>query len=284
VLRVLGSLLVVLVACDLGSVDPEPIDPGQSSTSAACSGACHGSGPSAAPPTDTTGHTTSASIGVGAHAQHLKAADWHKAVECGSCHKVPEQIGDVGHIDTELPAELTFGGMGTGATWNRDTQTCTNSYCHGATLSNAVGTETGTDAGGTAMEPVWTQVDGSQAQCGSCHGAPPPAPHPADPDCGKCHPTMNPGAGMKIAYPDLHIDGRVDVIDTASCDSCHGQNGQSAPPKDTLGNVATTATGVGAHAQHMASSTWHAPINCVECHKVPAGLNDRGTSTRRPRS
>lgn len=271
------ALALAVAACDLGSVDPEPIDPGATETSTACSGACHGTGGEASPPRDTAGRSDTTAIGVGAHAAHLETSGWHKRVECGSCHQVPEQIGDPGHLDTALPAELTFGGMGSGAAWNRDTQTCSNTYCHGATLSNTVGGMTGGTAGGTATEPRWTLVDTSQAQCGSCHGAPPPAPHPDNPDCGRCHPTMNPGAGLEIAYGELHIDGRVDVVDATACDSCHGSNGRSEPPLDTLGNLATTARGVGAHAQHMTgASPWHAPINCAECHTVPAGVNDQG--------
>ena len=270
-------LCVVFAGCDLGAADPEPIDPTENAASEACSGACHGSGPQAAPPRDTAGRSDSGSVGVGAHAQHFAPSQWHKRVECGSCHQVPEQIGDPGHIDTALPAELTFGGMGAGGAWNHDTQTCTNTYCHGATLSNTIDGATGGTAGGSATEPKWTLVDTSQAQCGSCHGAPPPAPHPTNTDCGTCHPTMNPGAGMVIAYPELHIDGHLDVINAAACDSCHGSNGQSAPPKDTLNNIATTFKGVGAHSQHLASnSTWHATINCTECHAVPAGINDQG--------
>ncbi|MEO8701885.1 MAG: CxxxxCH/CxxCH domain-containing protein [Kofleriaceae bacterium] len=269
--------VMCVVACDLGSHDPEPVDPTESTVSTACSGACHGAGGEASPPSDTLGRTDSSAVGVGAHAQHLGTSTWHKRVECGSCHRVPEQVGDPGHIDTALPAELTFGGMGEGAAWSHDNQTCTNSYCHGATLSNTIDSTTGSTAGGNATEPVWTKVDGSQAQCGSCHGAPPPAPHPTNPDCGTCHPTMNPGGGMVIAYPELHIDGHLDVVSTAACDSCHGASGQSAPPKDTVGNTLPSARGVGAHAQHLvANSPWHAPINCVECHKVPAGVNDQG--------
>ena len=76
------------------AANADPVDPTQGQASTACSGACHGSGGQANPPTDTTGHTTPSSIGVGAHEAHVNASDWHKRVECGSCHKVPEQIGD----------------------------------------------------------------------------------------------------------------------------------------------------------------------------------------------
>lgn len=271
-------LCLFIAACDLGSHPVEDAGPGTSTqTSTACSSVCHGSEGVAAPPRDTKGRSDTMALGVGAHRAHLDSSKWHKRVECATCHTVPEQIGDPGHIDDDLPAEVTLRGLGEGGAWDRTAQTCTNTYCHGATLSNSVGPGASGTAGGTATEPTWTLVDGSQAQCGSCHGAPPPAPHPPGDDCGSCHPTMNPGAGMVIAYPELHIDGHLDVVNTASCDSCHGQNGQSAPPKDTNGNVATNLPGVGAHAAHMTtSSTWHAKIDCVECHKVPAGVNDQG--------
>jgi predicted CxxxxCH...CXXCH cytochrome family protein len=271
-------VLAALAACDLGSHPVDDAGTGTTSeSSTACSSSCHGSEGVAAPPRDTSGRSDLASIGVGAHRQHLGSSTWHKRIECATCHVVPQEIGAPGHLDSELPAEVRLAGIGDGGVWNRDAQTCSSTYCHGATLTNKSGTETGGSAGGTATEPVWTRVDGSQSQCGSCHGAPPPAPHPPGADCGSCHPTMNPGAGMEIAYPELHIDGKLDVIDTAACDSCHGANGQAAPPRDTLGNTATSARGVGAHAAHLtAGSPWHAPIGCNECHRVPAGINDQG--------
>ena len=216
-----AALLVGAAACNLGDYEPDPslqIDAGiDSPASLACSGACHGSGDQAAPPTDTSGLSDTSYTGVGAHQVHLSGSDWHKPVDCESCHVVPLEIGAVGHIDTELPAEITPTGMMEGTAWNG--ATCTNSYCHGSALT-----------GGTDREPQWTQIDGSASECGSCHGAPPPAPHPADPDCGSCHPSMNPGDGMVIAYPELHIDGHLDVLDAQSCDSCHGSGGASSPP------------------------------------------------------
>ena len=49
--------------------------------------------------------------------------------------------------------------------WNPATGTCASTYCHGST-----------QLGGAHKVPVWTQVDGTQKTCGSCHGDPPPAP------------------------------------------------------------------------------------------------------------
>src|SRR5512143_3518187 len=122
-------------------------------------------------------------IGVGAHRMHLGTSTMHKRIECAVCHKVPNEIGDPGHLDTPLPAELTFGGIAEGSVWNHDTATCSNTYCHGATLTNNLGGQSSA-AGGATTVPVWTLVDGSQSQRTSCHGFPPPAPHPQASDCG----------------------------------------------------------------------------------------------------
>ena len=284
-------LTALLGACDLGNHE---VDDGGTNTntgpSTGCSGTCHGQGDSIAPPRDTAGRTDLSSIGVGAHQAHLAPSDWHQKFACQTCHKVPTEVGDPGHMfvlgangaltkDT-LPAELTVGGLGTGVTWDHDTATCTNSYCHGDTL-NQVDPATNMivmGAGGTITRPVWTLLDGTQKACGSCHGNPPPTPHPQNEDCGVCHQSMNPGdfALGKISYPELHINGRVEVSSTQPCDSCHGSNGQSAPPRDAHNNLSTAAPGVGAHAQHMVgSSTWHAPIACNECHQVPGSTTDQ---------
>lgn len=284
-------VLLVVAACDLGNHEvPDAGNPSTSGPSTGCSGSCHGQGDSIAPPSDTSGRTDLASIGVGAHQAHLASSDWHKRFTCNTCHRVPEQVGELGHIlvagangvpvSDPLPAELEVSGMGTGVTWDRATATCTNSYCHGDTL-HQVDPMTNTvvmGAGGTNTQPVWTNLDGTQKACGSCHGTPPPSPHPQTSDCGLCHQSMNPGdfALGKISYPELHINGRVDVTSTQACDSCHGSNGQSSPPRDAHGNTATTSPGVGAHAQHMtSSSTWHAPIACNECHAVPGSTTDQ---------
>lgn len=288
--KIIVAVATLLAACDLGQHDVADDDPTVTGPSTGCSGTCHGAGESIAPPRDTSGRSDLASIGVGAHQAHLASSNWHKRFACETCHKVPDQVGTPGHMfvagangaltKDPLPAELTVSGLGTGVTWNHATATCTNSYCHGDTL-NQVDPSTNTvvmGAGGTITQPVWTVTDGTQKACGACHGNPPPAPHPQNEDCGLCHQSMNPGdfAAGKFSYPELHINGLVEVSSTQPCDSCHGKNGQSSPPKDAHGNTATTFAGVGAHAQHMtATSTWHAPIACNECHQVPGSTTDQ---------
>jgi len=110
---------------------------------------------------------------------------------------VPGADNDLGHRDTALPAELSWGALATndGAAPSWNGTSCSGNYCHGSTLA---------DGGAT---PVWTTVDGSQAACGSCHGLPPGGPHPPDVDCSRCHPNID--AGLNFIAPQQHIDGVV---------------------------------------------------------------------------
>ena len=240
-----------------GKVDVAPLT---------CS-SCHGEGGTAAPPVDTKGNEDPSSIGVGAHRKHLTASAWHREVTCNSCHVVPEKVGDPGHADTALPAEIVWGGLAnanaTSPVWDHDAATCSGSYCHGATLD-----------GGALQDPIWTQVDGTQAQCTSCHGNPPGGAHPTRSDCSTCH-------GAVIA-PDgsflngaKHIDGKVDV-GNLSCSSCHGSNANAAPPVDLSGESATTRVTVGAHQAHLGPSEWHAEVACATCHTVPTAIDSVG--------
>ena len=140
-LSVAASL--ALGGCDLGHLDAPSGETPIAGPSSGCSGACHGEGDLMAPPRDTARRTDLASIGVGAHTAHLQASGWHKRFACETCHVVPEQVGDPGHIFVQtangpvkdpLPAEVVFTGLGTGASWDHDIATCTSSYCHGDTL------------------------------------------------------------------------------------------------------------------------------------------------------
>lgn len=233
-------------------------------TNQACN-SCHGSATNNAPPKDTLGNTASNTRGVGAHQQHLATTNRFKPVACNDCHRVPGAVTSVGHIDTPLPAELAFSARA-GTTTQRNGSRCSNNDCHGATLG----------AGGTATAPIWTNQDGSQAQCTSCHGNPPPLPHPQVADCGQCHPNVQLGQPTTFTDPLKHVDGTVDVNNNAACNSCHGGT-NNAPPKDTGGNTTTTSRGVGAHQAHvLTGSTWHKDTTCDQCHRVPAQVSSTG--------
>jgi predicted CxxxxCH...CXXCH cytochrome family protein len=244
----LVTLCTTLIGClsSLDTPDPASQPPPNSDPQAGCALGCHGTDSSNAPPTSISGAPT-----------------WHRQIECADCHVVPETASAPGHIDGDNKAEVTFAMIaGPNAAWSGTT--CTT-QCHGsATL------------GGAHSTPLWTQVDGSQSTCGSCHGVPPPAPHPTDSNCASCHPTMEEGS-LTFRDPASHINGVVDVIQGATgCTSCHGSPASSAPPTDLGGNTANTAQGVGAHVAHLATSTWHRAITCTNCHVVPNAIDAPG--------
>lgn len=244
----------------LGGIEATGNDqaPPNADPQAGCALACHGTDNSNAPPKSIAGATDTTAVAVGAHQAHMNPSPtWHLRVACADCHVVPADVGSPGHMDGDNKAELTFSARAGATTW--DGTTCT-SRCHG-------------DAawGGTKTNPTWTVVDGSQVTCGSCHGAPPPAPHPQEMNCATCHPTMEDNS-LAFRDPDKHIDGVIDLVGagaTGGCTGvCHGST-NSAPPKDLAGNTAPTAKGVGAHQAHLRTSTWRKDIPCASCHTVP---------------
>ncbi len=230
---------------------------------------CHGSLDNAAPPRSVAGSTSTTEIGVGAHQTHLNGGKNSRPVSCSECHLVPTSVGDPGHIDSPLPAEVIFGSLANAseiaANWDRTTATC-NTYCHGKSLP-----------GGKHTTPTWTKVDGTEAACGSCHGLPPPPPHPfATDNCDQCHaPTAGPN--LTIANRNTHVDGVVQGAGGA-CDSCHGDPTRDplispAPPKDLKHNTASTK--VGAHLKHLTAAN-SVDVTCDSCHKVPKTVGDPG--------
>ena len=173
-------------------------------------------------------------------------------------------LGWRGHAARAVTARGARRGLGENAAWDDVAGSCT-SYCHGASL-----------AGGTNPTPRWATGEAGQATCGSCHGVPPPAPHPTGTDCASCHPTMEEGS-MTFRDPTRHIDGVVDVIvGVGGCTSCHGSATSSAPPTDLDGNTARTFAGVGAHQAHLAASDWRHEITCSNCHVVPTDIDSPG--------
>ncbi len=266
----LGLLVALVTGCmgTVESMDGTDMPPPSQDPLAGCATGCHGDDNSNAPPKSVSGATDTTSIAVGAHQAHMNATpSWHLKVECADCHVVPMAVGDPGHIDGDNKAEVMFSTRAAGAAnvtpmWNGST--CTTG-CHGTTAW-----------GGTKVAPIWTQVDGTQSTCGSCHGAPPPAPHPTGTNCAQCHPTMEDNS-LTFRDPASHINGVLDLTDpgaTGGCSTCHGSTTNAAPPKDLAGNM--TGAKVGAHQAHLKTSTWRHDIPCSSCHVVPLTQNAPG--------
>jgi predicted CxxxxCH...CXXCH cytochrome family protein len=188
------TLLLNLLACLTAEERPEP----------ACT-ACHGTeGVGAGPPAALGGVTDPAHRGVGAHERHREPSV-SLEVPCPECHLVPRRLDDPGHVDTEWPAEVGWGNGDIAKLraepFDADAQTCAV-YCHSA-------------SGAGEPEPSWT---GGPMACTSCHGDPPPPPHPeGDTACAECH------AAGGSANPTAHVDGVVQYdVEGVACELCHG--------------------------------------------------------------
>ena len=196
---------------------------------------CHGS-TNPAPPRDLGGSTAIASPGVGAHQKHLTAGSISSATLCSDCHSVPTGLRSPGHVDSPLPAEVPMNSslartvtneVGTPdhtntlpqfspePSWSAGSLSCANTYCHG-NFKN----------GNPTFAPVWNDVTGTQAACGTCHGDPsrataalrarPKTPaeggtHPAETACADCHsPVVD--ASLKFVDKSKHINGKLEVF------------------------------------------------------------------------
>ena len=226
--------------------------------------ACHGGDDNAAPPTSTTGLTSTTEVAVGAHQTHVAGGALRGPIPCQECHVVPTTAVEPTHMDG-LPAEVVWGVIaqtgGLMPAWDATSETCAV-YCHGVSLD-----------GGSHTTPRWTIVDGTEAACGSCHGLPPPAPHPPRSDCWKCHgETVNELGEIDLAG-GKHVNGIVDVA-ALGCQSCHGGPDNAAPPVSTTGTTDTTDIGVGAHQTHLRDGWLSRAVPCAECHMVPTDPKD----------
>ena len=239
---------------------------------------CHGDAAtqSPAPPRGAKGETSTAERAVGAHQRHLSGGAVRGPVGCTECHVLPTDLSHVnGQVDLRWGPLATSGGAA--PVWNG--ASCASTYCHGGTLA----------AGGSNTQPKWTQVDGTQAACGTCHGVPPPTTtgHPSVTGgltaCAQCHPATVKADGTIDVAGGKHMNGVLDVA-TLSCTTCHGDatraTNPAAPPKGTKGETATTAIAVGAHQTHLGGSALRAAIACTECHVVPTSTShENGTPT-----
>lgn len=212
--------------------DPEITDPSlhidglvQAPSGMGCD-ACHGTGPTGAPPPDLSGNTATSALGVGAHQAHLQASEFRGPIPCGDCHLVPAGVGAPGHLGEDHIAEVfpdvegfvsRAEAQGSTPVWNRDTATCSGVYCHGGSPMEA-----GDTAPDIIRNPVWTDVGNDQVVCGSCHGLPPTTgfhnPTIQLTDCHNCHPDTVDASGAIIitgepgAERSKHINGLVDTF------------------------------------------------------------------------
>ena len=237
---------------------------------------CHGGAENVtgAPPRTTWGNDADF-VRIGVHTSHVTAGALAPAFDCAVCHVKPADVLSPGHVDGSTAA-VVFGGIASTRTtpsWDRSTATCSSTYCHGATLG-----------GGTNKAPDWTMPGQGQAACGTCHGLPPPAPHPevaADlTRCAACHGLTIDAAGLVIppAAGGKHLDGVVEAAghaaswmdqasagfhaypanrDIAACTSCHGADLSG-------GNAGVSCSSC--HDANLPASVASWRVNCLMCH------------------
>jgi len=200
-----GTLKKSCLTCHSGAKGPEECN------------TCHGSSKNAAPPKALNFQTTTTYRGVGAHQNHLTDSDISMAIHCTECHAVPTVMSASGHLGTP-PAEVVFNdslaktqtkGVDIAAnppkldTSNPDSIRCNNTYCHG-NFTN-----------GNKFSPRWTEVDSTQAACGTCHSLPPPSPHLQVADCDlACHNDVVTKVRGVLTIKDKtkHINGKLNLF------------------------------------------------------------------------
>jgi predicted CxxxxCH...CXXCH cytochrome family protein len=220
---------------------------------------CHGGDDLAngAPPKATWGNGADA-VRIGAHTRHLTPSAIAPAAECTACHAVPADALAPGHVDGGT-AEVVFARAPEGATptWDRPNATCSGTYCHGGGL-----------AGGTNTAPIWTRLGEGQADCGSCHGLPPPSPHPLVrgglADCNICHADTVDATGTVIPPADggKHLDGLVEATGGHAPEFIDPSSGEFHAYAANRG-VGTCQT---CHGEALDGVGGMTPVGCTTCH------------------
>lgn len=174
-----------------------------------------------APPRALDGSISTTTPGVGAHASHLYENDFGSEILCSTCHKVPQSVFVNGHLGDDGKAELNFGRLsnkgGANPVYSFSSNTCSDTYCHGNFAFSKDSSAfpfvyIAPAITGNNKTVKWNQVDGTQAECGSCHGLPPDGHIVfALTDCVSCHYTVV-NAQAEIIDPTKHINGIIDVF------------------------------------------------------------------------
>ncbi|MFH1701727.1 MAG: CxxxxCH/CxxCH domain-containing protein [Candidatus Zixiibacteriota bacterium] len=180
--------------------------------------ACHGGlfDSTGAPPYALDRSINDTILAVGSHYIHLYGSEISDGISCNSCHIVPEHPWDLVHFDysiyngpgiSDSIAEIVWGGIAdSGGIWDRETRTCSDTYCHG-NFKN----------GYPDNSPVWTESD--QTLCGSCHDDGSNILHMNrdhilhyyfDIGCENCH-AATVDEHLKIIGLEFHVDGQFTV-------------------------------------------------------------------------
>ena len=236
---------------------------------------CHGSAANAAPPRDTLGNTATTAAGVGAHQAHVLGPRGIAApLACVFCHPLPAAIASPGHDDGTVNVT---GYTGTDPAllaavkdpgWSRATETCATSYCH----APFPGSEPG-----RVPAPRWTQVDGTQAFCGSCHGLPPTG-HPGLATgftlatCSVCHPETVTSGGVIDVTKGAHLNGKPDGFPG------HPDGWVAKGDPNFHGPAAAAAVASCQQCHTARPPALVSAITCASCHDAIAGGGDWTTS------
>jgi len=216
--------------------------------------------------TGTVTSNVSSDPKVGAHDTHMRSLNnMGKPVSCSDCHVVPATAFVSGHMNGDatpvwsnlaknietIPGSAIPYTYAKGAlipNYDSATGTCSNIYCHGATLTD-----------GTNTAPRWNDssyLTGNRANdCAKCHGNPPTtstkkAHDPVtEADCASCHPHNGTrDATDALAGHDFHINGNLEAM--KYCNSCHDYDTRGTKG-DLWGKNAISVESFGAHAMHI---------------------------------
>lgn len=193
---------------------------------------CHGGtdNETGAPPVDIDNRTEDLSFA--AHTSHVEETI-HSAWDCTQCHTKPTSVLSSGHLflddTTKGRADVTFAaGLSHVATYDADTLTCSNLYCHGdGRADNGTITTTSASLGCDGCHAAYTSGEGGWDTMSGRHDD-----HLAEAGlvCGDCHGATVSGTDTLVGVAN-HVDGDVDLTlgsvtySAGDCTgSCHGYN------------------------------------------------------------
>ncbi|HZV81844.1 MAG TPA: CxxxxCH/CxxCH domain-containing protein, partial [Geobacteraceae bacterium] len=228
------------------------------------------------------GNTANTDAKVGAHFNHISSnaavPKLSKTLSCLECHSdsisnSTDSVASANHMNNAGTGKVKFGTLA-GGTAAYATSTCSNVYCHGATLSGAAG----------RTNPVWNTpflTGVASNDCSKCHGYPPqisahiktqPSTYYGPTECVNCHKHVN-ANGDGFTDPSLHINGNIEGGD---CLSCHAS---------VQGKRAAVVGQFASQSHHIQGAEQLTTAQCYQCHweansdgSVNATYHDKGQS------